>query len=184
MQRRLRTENNGADYRSSSSTSTGKIRTKKYAMARRGLRSLGIAIAVPLCFTLVTIYLFGTGAHKYEGIAKPFWYPPLWVFHLSALSTSCLMSLSAWLVWAEGGFHQQSAALPLFLAQFLLGQIWAPIVFRSGATAAGLAVCICLFLTLYGCSKTFKRINPIAADLVKPCLAWAGFLGLMNFKLL
>ncbi|XP_068658373.1 translocator protein homolog [Aristolochia californica] len=152
-------------------------------MARRGLRSLGIAIAVPLGLTVVTINLFGSG-HKYQGIAKPFWFPPLWVFHLSSLSTSCLMSLSAWLVWAEGGFHQQSAALPLFLAQFLLSQMWTPIVFRSGAKGVGLAVCLSLFMALYGCSKTFKRVNPIAGDLVKPCLAWAGFLGLMNFKLL
>ncbi|XP_038978871.1 translocator protein homolog [Phoenix dactylifera] len=172
------------DERTTTTTNTTTMKNKKakkLAMAKQGLRSLAIAIAVPFILTALTTYISGTAAST---VSKPFWHLPMWAFHLASISTSCLMGLSAWLVWAEGGFHRQPTTLPLFVAQLLLGLFWGPLVFRLGATRMGLAVCITLFATLFACSQSFHRVNPIAGDLVKPCLAWVSFLAMFNYKLI
>ncbi|KAL9384995.1 hypothetical protein Peur_022005 [Populus x canadensis] len=66
-------------------------------------------------------------------ISMPFWFPPPWALHLTCMTSSFLMGLSAWLVWAEGGFHRNPAALYLYLAQLGLSLAWDPIVFRMAA---------------------------------------------------
>ncbi|KAH8489194.1 hypothetical protein H0E87_024732 [Populus deltoides] len=156
-------------------------REKRVAMAKRGIRSLAIAVALPLSLTISNLYFFGTtrGHGTSTGsISMPFWFPPPWALHLTCMSSSFLMGLSAWLVWAEGGFHRSPAALYLYLAQLGLSLAWDPIVFRMAAPWVGLLVCLATFAALVGCSRQFKEVNPIAGDLVMPCLAWASFLAI------
>lgn len=93
------------------------------------------------------------------------------------------MGLSAWLVWAEGGFHKSPTALSLYLAQLGLGLTWEFVALRMGASLAGLVLCLATFGSLVGCAKVFRKMNPIAGDLVKPCLGWAAFLAVVNLKL-
>lgn len=157
-------------------------RQKRTAMAKRGLRSLGLAVALPLSLSLLDIALFGSSL-QYATMKKPFWYPSLWALHLACLVSSFLMGLSAWLVWAEGGFHRNPTALLLYLGQVALGLAWDPVVFRAGANRIGLVLCVALFGALVGCVRSFRSMNPIAGDLVKPCLLWALLLSLVNFKL-
>ncbi|XVF72599.1 hypothetical protein PTKIN_Ptkin12aG0133800 [Pterospermum kingtungense] len=157
-------------------------REKKMAMAKRGLRSLAIAVSFPLSLTSLNIYLFGSG-HSYGALAKPFWFPPLWLIHITCMASSFVMGLSAWLVWAEGGFHDRPTVFSLYLAQLGLSLAWLPIVFWLGASWVGLVVCLAVFGALVGCSRDFRQVNPIAGDLVKPCLAWAAFLAIVNLKL-
>lgn len=154
----------------------------KTAMAKRGLRSLGLAVALPLSLAVLDITLFGSNLH-YATMKKSFWYPPLWALHLACLLSAFFMGLSAWLVWAEGGFHRQPSALLLYLSQMALGLAWDPIVFRAGASRVGLVLCVALFGALVGCIRMFRTVNPIAGDLVKPCLLWAFLLSLVNLKL-
>ncbi|KAJ9187760.1 hypothetical protein P3X46_003182 [Hevea brasiliensis] len=166
-------------------TKNGDMRTKRdnrMAMAKRGIRSLAIAVAFPLALTLFNIYFFGS-SNGYGNVSKPFWFPPMWALHFTCLASSFLMGLSAWLVWAEGGFHKEPTTVSLYMAQLGLSLAWNPIVFRMGATWVGLVVCLAMFGALVGCSRQFKKVNPIAGDLVKPCLAWATVLAIVNLKL-
>ncbi|KAL8054841.1 hypothetical protein ABFS82_04G019000 [Erythranthe guttata] len=157
-------------------------RQKKSGMARRGLRSLSLAVALPLSLSLIDIFYFGSSS-RYRTLPKPFYFPPLWALHLACLATAFFSGLSAWLVWAEGGFHRQPTALMLYLGQLVLGLGWYPIVFGAGATRVGLVICGALFGVLVGCVRMFRNMNPIAGDLVKPCLAWAVLLALVNVRL-
>ncbi|OAY82436.1 Translocator protein [Ananas comosus] len=163
-------------------TKSNDKKVQKMAMARRGLRSLAVAVAVPLALALASACLSGGGGSG-ESSARPFWGLPRWVFGAAAVSTAGLAGLSAWLVWAEGGFHHRPADLGLFAAQLALGLLWGPLVFRIGATRLGLVVSLGLIGCLLWCSKCFHRVNPIAGDLLKPCLAWAVFLAVFNLKL-
>jgi len=38
--------------------------------------------------------------------------------------------------------------------------------------------------TLFICYLRFKKVNPFAKDLAKPCLAWTAYLTLISFKLM
>ncbi|TXG63455.1 hypothetical protein EZV62_010449 [Acer yangbiense] len=156
---------------------------KRMSMAKRGLRSLITAVAFPVSLTLFNIYVFGSN-HSYNKLNKPFWLPPLWLLHTTCLVSSFLMGVSAWLVWAEGGFHKKPTALSLYLAVLGLGLVWEPITIRMGANWVGLVLCLGMFGSLVGCSRVFKEVNPIAGDLVKPCLAGAAFLSIVNLELL
>ncbi|KAL6500343.1 hypothetical protein OROHE_025709 [Orobanche hederae] len=151
--------------------------------ARRGLRSLSVAVAFPLSLTLVDIFLFGSTT-RYRSLHKPFYFPPLWALHLACLATAFLSGLSAWLVWAEGGFHRRPTALMLYLGQLVLSLGWYPVVFGAGAIRVGLVLCGALFGVLIGCARVYRNMNPIAGDLVKPCLAWAVLLTGVNVRLL
>ncbi|KAM7276693.1 hypothetical protein ACFE04_018559 [Oxalis oulophora] len=177
---RQRTKLDDSDNITTDTTTTTSVGLKKpdkrrMAMAKRGLRSLAIAVALPLSLTILNIYLFGF-SQRYTKLSKPFWFPPLWMIHLTCTISTLLMGLSAWLVWAEGGFHNNPTALSLYLAQFGLSLVWNPITLWMGASWVGLVVCLGMFGALAGCCRVFRQVNPIAADLVKMCLAWAAFL--------
>jgi benzodiazapine receptor len=157
-------------------------RGQNMGTAKRGLRSLSIAVSVPLSLTLLSIYLGST--HSYANLSKPYWFPPLWSLHMTSLASSFLVGLSAWLVWAVGGFHREPMALSLYLAQLGLSLVWDPIVLGAGASRVGLVVCLATFGTLVGCARIAKEVNPTAGDLIKPCLAWTAFLAIVNLNLL
>lgn len=162
---------------------TGRMGSDKKTMMKRGLRSLAVAVFVPVLISFSALYFCGPG-HGYRTPAKPFSFPPLWALHTTCLASSLFSGLSAWLVWAEGGFHRNPQALGLYLAQLLLGLTWEPIVLGWGAKWIGLLWSVGLIGSLVGCSRIFRMFNPAAGDLIKPCLAWAGLLALVNFKLL
>lgn len=153
------------------------------AIAKRGLRSLAIGVSVPLSLTLLSLHL-GAGRSCYGTLSKRFWLPPPWALHMTCLASSFLMNLSAWLVWAVGGFHRKPTALYLYLAQLGLSLAWNQIVLGAGASRIGLLVCLAMFGAVVGCYRMFKEVNPIAGDLTKPCLAWTAFLAIVNLKLL
>ncbi|KAJ4727654.1 translocator protein-like [Melia azedarach] len=157
-------------------------RQDKKTMAKRGLRSLSIAVALPLSLTLLDIYFFGS-SDRYAKQEKSFWFPSLLVLHTACVASTFLMSLSAWLVWAEGGFHKNPTALYLYLAQMGLSLAWDPIVFHLEAHWVGLVLSLATVGALVGCSRVFKEVNPTASDMVKPCLARAALLTLVNLKL-
>lgn len=93
------------------------------------------------------------------------------------------MGLSAWFVWVEGGFHVKPTALSLYLGYLGLSMAWHPTVLWMGASWAGLLVSLAMVGTLVGCSRDFRKVNPIAGNSVMPCLAWAAFLATVNLKL-
>ncbi|CAK8544332.1 unnamed protein product [Lathyrus sativus] len=169
---------------------TNHKRAKRMALARRGLRSLIIAVSFPLSMTILSIYIassFTFSNHNNESITssrKPFWFPPSWLLHLMLPSCSFVMGLSAWLVWAEGAFHTDPTAFLLYTIQLLFTVLWEPVVLGVGATSFGLMLCLGIFGSLIGCMYVFGKVNPVASDLIKPCLAVVSFLFIVNLKLI
>jgi benzodiazapine receptor len=157
----------------------------KNTNAKRALRSLAIAVTVPVLLTMFIIFMFGSG-RKYRALAKPIWFPSLWFIHLASLGSSFLMGFAAWLVWADGGFHAYPDALLLYLTQVSLGIVWDPLVLVIGARWLSFVFCAANFVALFACYKIFRgmNVNPFAKDLVKPCVAWAAYLSIVTFKLI
>ncbi|KAK9161549.1 hypothetical protein Syun_007890 [Stephania yunnanensis] len=164
-----------------------KTRTRS-AMAKRGLRSLLIAVATPTCLTLLALHSSKHAYNRNNGHATDHsigvLFPPWWAAQLGWACSSVLIGLASWLVWAEGGFHKKPNLVPLYVAQFGLGLAWNAVVFGVGEVKVGLGLCFAWFGAVFGCYKSFKRLNPIAADLVKPCLVWVVVLVALNVKLL
>lgn len=163
-------------------TTMAKQETKK-TESKRAIQSLSLAIVVPVSLTMSIIFMFGSG-NKYQALDKPFWFPPLWFIHSASLGSSFLMGFAAWLVCAHGGFQTHPDALPLYIAQVSLSIVWDPLVLVIGARFLGLLFCVVNFGTLVACYYYFRKVNPFAKDLVKPCLAWTGYLTIVSFKLI
>nr|XP_043638415.1 translocator protein homolog [Erigeron canadensis] len=152
---------------------------KKPSTASGGVKSLGLAIALPVALTLTDIMWFGEN-QIYNDLDRPFWIPPLWAIHLTCLSLAFVMGLSAWLVWAESGFHRKPMAIIMYLGQLGLGLAWDMIFLKNGPNQMALAMSFGQLITIFLCSQMFSRINPIAGDLVKLCMVWSGFLTSVN----
>ncbi|EXB40845.1 Translocator-like protein [Morus notabilis] len=177
-------ETTAGDDKIKTSKRSSKRGRARAALAKRGLRSLAVAVSVSVALTLLAVYFGSSDSYKNTTVSKPpFWFPPLWALHFTSTASAFLMGLSAWLIWTEGGFHNSPTALYLYLAQLVLGLVWDPIVFGAGLSVAGLVICMGMLGALIGCYQAFKEVNPIASEVIKPCLAWAAFLVLVNLTL-
>ncbi|KAF8012850.1 hypothetical protein BT93_I0876 [Corymbia citriodora subsp. variegata] len=155
---------------------------KRRVKAKRALKTFSVVVGMNVTLTMAIILLFGSGK-RYNARAKPLWIPPLWLVHAASLGSSFFMGLASWLVWAEGGFGAQSNALPLYLSATSLGIVWDPLVLVMGATWVGLAFCVVHLGTLVACEREFGKVNPVAGEIVRPCVAWVGFLAILTFSL-
>ncbi|XP_030511990.1 translocator protein homolog [Rhodamnia argentea] len=157
-------------------------RDRRMVKARRALKTFVVSVGTNLTLTMAIILLFGSGK-RFNARPKPMWSPPLWLVHAASLGSSFFMGLASWLVWAEGGFGAQSEALPLYLAGTSLGIVWDPLVLVMGADWVGLAFCLVHLGTLVACKREFGKVNPLAGDIVRPCVVWVGFLTIFTFSL-
>ncbi|KAL4038836.1 hypothetical protein IC575_002467 [Cucumis melo] len=161
---------------------TKKARNK--VIAKRGLRSLALAISIPVSLTLLFIFLFSNSKNYYPASAgRPFWVPSTKVVNWGSLTSSLLMGVAAWLVWAEGGFHSRPNALYLYGLYLVLCLAWYALVFGAGARRLSSLACLGKTAALVGCDRLFRGVNPIAADLVKPCLVWSVLLTVVNLTM-
>uniref|UniRef100_A0A8C7EBX1 Translocator protein n=1 Tax=Nothoprocta perdicaria TaxID=30464 RepID=A0A8C7EBX1_NOTPE len=109
----------------------------------------------------------------YEGLEKPSWRPPNWVFApvWGTLYTS--MGYGSYLVWKElGGFNEKSVLpLGLYAGQLALNWAWTPIFF--GAHKMG-------WVTT---TASWYNVNRTAAYLMVPYLAWLTMASALNYRI-
>nr|KJB72680.1 hypothetical protein B456_011G190200 [Gossypium raimondii] len=171
-------------YQTSEATRVRVTSEDKKAQTMKALRSLTIAIAIPLSLTLFIIFKFGSPKRHRTIMAKPIWFPPLWLINLASIGSSFSMSLAAWFVWVNRGFHMNSDALPLYISQISLSIVWHPLQLINDSVWFGFLVCLLHFGTIFACYLSFRKFNHFATDLVKPCLVWSAFLTIITCKLL
>lgn len=119
----------------------------------------------------------------YEELRKPSWNPPPWLFGPVWTLMYTLMSISAWLIWRQGGWKFQHRALGLFLVQWLLNLLWTPIFFGMKHIGLALVEMTLLWLAIAATLYVFWRVNQWAGFLLLPYLAWVTFAWALNFTL-
>lgn len=120
----------------------------------------------------------------YEGLSKPSWRPPNWLFGPVWMVLYVMIALSGWLVWREAGWAGASLALSLYALQLLLNGLWSGIFFglrRLGLACAEMAL---LWLAILATIVTFYPIHATAALLLIPYLLWVSFAFVLNFAVL
>ena len=113
----------------------------------------------------------------YEGLAKPSWRPPNWLFGPVWTILYAMMAVSAWLVWKRAGF---GSALLMFAAQLLINGIWSPVFFGAQSLGGGLVVIVALWFAIVGTIAMFWPVSLAAALLLLPYLAWVSFATVLN----
>jgi translocator protein len=144
-----------------------------------------LGLAVWLAVTFVAAFIgsrFEPGAW-YDGLHKPPWNPPDWVFGPVWTVLYILMGVAAWLVWKTSGWDRARGALSLYLIQVALNAAWSWIFFGLQRPGLALAEIVVLWLAIGATLLAFRRHVPLAAWLLAPYLAWVTFAAVLNLSL-
>ncbi len=121
-----------------------------------------------------------TAAQFYGQLVQPSWAPPATVFGPVWTLLYVLMALSAWLVWRQGGWRSNRAALGLYVAQLVVNVLWSWLFFAWKLGGAAFADILLLLVLIVATMLAFARRRALAAWLLLPYLAWVSFATALN----
>ncbi|HVV65301.1 MAG TPA: TspO/MBR family protein [Rhizomicrobium sp.] len=129
---------------------------------------------------LVIGYLTAPSAW-YDGLAKPPFNPPGWVFAPVWTALYALIAIAGWRVWLEdaGGWPMR-----LWWLQLALNFIWSPLFFGAHRIGLALADILLLLAAILAFIAVCSRQDRLAAWLFAPYAAWVGFASLLNWSIL
>jgi translocator protein len=150
------------------------------ALALLGLlASLVLVLAAALSGARAT----AEGIGWYRRLAKPPWAPPGWFFGLVWTVLYILMAVAAWRVWLRGGLVARAEPLILYGIQLGLNVAWPVLFFADRRPGLAIAVLFMLWWAVVATIKGFYPVDPTAARLLMPYLAWVTLAGLLNLSI-
>jgi tryptophan-rich sensory protein len=147
------------------------------------LRWLALFFWFALCFGVAGVgarWTAGEIGGWYRTLARPAIAPPNWVFGPVWTLLYGLMAFAAWRVWLAPPSPARSWALGFFLGQLALNLAWTWIFFRRHAIGGALAEIAVLWVAIATTIVAFSRLEPAAAWLMAPYLAWVTFACALN----
>jgi tryptophan-rich sensory protein len=151
-------------------------------MKPSNLFSLIVALAIPLLVGgiggIATAQAIPTW---YQGLEKPAWNPPAWVFGPVWTSLYILMGIAAWLVWRMGwDVPRVRIALGVFALQLLFNLLWSLIFFGWQRTGLALAEIILLWFLVGITTLRFFSLKPLSGIMMAPYWLWTSFAAVLN----
>jgi tryptophan-rich sensory protein len=122
----------------------------------------------------------GYGNAWFEGLVKPFFMPPGWVFGVVWPVLYLLMGISLAIVLAEPPSPRRKVALVLFFVQLVLNFAWSPIFFAAHDIALAKIVIFIMAALAAAAAGQFMRLRKPAGLLLIPYLAWLVFAATLN----
>ncbi len=119
----------------------------------------------------------------YDGIRKPRWNPPNWVFAPAWTILYVTMGVAAWMVWSRREEAAVGLALGLFVVQLLFNSAWSWIFFRFRRIDLAFYELVAMWLLVLATLLAFWSIRPAAGQLLVPYLLWVTFAGYLNLTL-
>jgi benzodiazapine receptor len=117
----------------------------------------------------------------YEGLEKPFFSPPNWIFAPVWTLLYCLMGWAVGSVWHYGRRHRWGkTALYHFGAQLIFNGLWSLVFFGLRSPLLGLLVILTLWILIQRTIFWFGLVDKKAAYLLYPYLAWVSFATILN----
>lgn len=135
-------------------------------------------IAVPGVLLLGTMsgVLSGSGdSGWYDGLDKPGFTPPAWVFGAVWPVLYVMQGLALSLVLHAAGARLRRKALVLFALQFALNLLWSPLFFGAHQVRASIYVAAAILGLAAVAAATFFRVRRAAGLLMLPYVAWLFF---------
>ena len=120
--------------------------------------------------------MFQPGAW-YDGLDKPSWTPPDWVFPTAWTALYILMAWSASRVAPLPGNGQ---ALAFWALQIALNTLWTPVFFGARRMGGGLVVITCLWVAVALTLWSFWSLDLWAGVMILPYLVWVSLATALN----
>lgn len=150
-------------------------------MSRRINPWISLLISVLL---VIAVAYFGSRfapGEWYQGLAKPAWTPPNWLFGPAWTLLYALMALAAWKVWIAS--RRIDGALVVYGTQLVLNGLWSWLFFGLQRIDLALIDIVALWLMIVITIILFRRRDRLAAALLWPYLAWVSFAAALNFEI-
>jgi benzodiazapine receptor len=142
-------------------------------------------ISLFVFLVLTTLVAMVAGAFPpgewYEGLAKPDWTPPNWLFGPVWSLLYLFIAIAGWLVWRSKGL---GLALLFWIAQLVLNGLWSYFMFGENEIDSAMIDIVLLWLAIVGFIFTSWRVSRLAALLFVPYLAWVSFAAALNLAVL
>lgn len=113
----------------------------------------------------------------YDGLKRPRWTPPGWVFPVVWTTLYILMALAATRVALR---PENGAALALYAAQIALNTLWTPVFFGARRIGLGAVVLLALLATVFTMIPAFWKVDWIAGLLLLPYGVWLCLAAALN----
>lgn len=120
----------------------------------------------------------------YNGIEKPSFNPPDWIFGPVWTVLYILMGISAAMIFLTGWNSATKLALGVFAAQLVLNTLWSILFFGLKNPGLAFAEIVVLWLAIAASILLFYRIRPTAAYLLVPYILWVSFAAVLNFRIM
>ena len=124
----------------------------------------------------------GFGNAWYDGLAKPAFQPPGWVFGAAWTTLYTMLGIALAAILNAPFSTQRQLAIALFAAQLTLNFAWSPVFFGFHMIDPALALLIAMLLLATITANLFRRIRPVAGWLMLPYLAWLCLATALNYE--
>ena len=118
----------------------------------------------------------------YQGINKPSFNPPDWIFAPVWVLLYTLIGISGWRVWMRGGFVRNHKAFLVYVVQVLMTLLWSTLFFGAQEFGLALAEIIILWVLIVVNIRLFWKRDALAGQLLLPYLAWVMFASVLNWQ--
>jgi len=159
----------------------------------------GLAAFVLLCLGVSALGAWVTATSVggwYQGLAKPAFNPPDWVFAPVWTALYLMIAVAGWRVWrrrgttsargvtsAHSGTTSAHCALGVYALQLALNLAWSFIFFGAQAIGIALAEIALLLGAIVVNLRLFWRIDRAAGLLLAPYALWVAFAAVLNAAL-
>ena len=116
----------------------------------------------------------------YQGLEKPFFNPPNWIFAPVWFTLYVLIAIAGWRVFMRA---PKSGAMDFWYVQMAANWVWSPVFFSAHLLWPALGVLMVMWVSIAGFMFTAHRIDRPAAWMMAPYLAWVSFAGLLNLAI-
>ena len=136
-------------------------------------------IFLAACFSAGTTGAVFPPGHWYEGLQKPSWTPPNWLFPVAWTTLYILMSFAGARVAGQEG---SEFAMAFWAWQIALNALWTPIFFGLRRLKQAVPIMALLWIAVAGCMVTHWAIDVWAGLAFVPYLLWVTVAGALNIS--
>ena len=116
----------------------------------------------------------------YQGLQKPPFNPPNWVFGPVWFTLYVMIGIAGWRIWMR---DRAGMSMKLWFGQMLLNWAWSPVWFIAQMLWPAFAIIVVLLGLILAFIATTWRADRLAAMLFVPYAAWVGFASLLNLSI-
>lgn len=146
-------------------------------------KPLTLFVFILLGFSPALSGIFFVPGEWYQGLIKPQWTPPAWLFPPVWTLLYLTIGIAGYLAWQRSEPQSRRWPFTFYGLQLVLNGLWSWIFFGLHKPGLALAELTALWIAIVGTIAGFYRLHRVAAALLIPYLLWVTFAGVLNWAI-